>query len=415
MITSIWGAKPGGAPAYNVAKAAEMALAKAMAHDLARDHIRVNAVAPGSILLPRRRLGAAAEGRSRRHRRVRRARAAVRPLRRARGGRRRRGLPLLAARAVGARRHRRRRRWAEPRVLTSRQSCAILRSCAWDCSWCCARSRVATFASIRSVTTAAVVAAASATARSIIGGDLAGLDLGGVAGDLAHQGPFLDAARRAERRRRSISPPTATPTGRTGAISSASDFDHKKTGGGQISNFQQIGDQRARRNTATGWSSIAGPTAAPAAGSTSEHRPPTAPPPASTCSPAASRSPRPPTRRCAASRSTSGSSTPQGQIDASLTDNSAPAVSDHSLHVDGRQPDQRHLRADLRRVVAGTALTVTWTVVEQLASATSRCSRRRCRRRSSRLRSRPGDPPTGARRRSPARSRSARAASRRRR
>jgi 3-oxoacyl-[acyl-carrier protein] reductase len=52
MITSIWGREGGGAPAYNVAKAAEMSLAKAMARDLARDNIRVNAVAPGSILFP---------------------------------------------------------------------------------------------------------------------------------------------------------------------------------------------------------------------------------------------------------------------------------------------------------------------------------------------------------------------------
>jgi 3-oxoacyl-[acyl-carrier protein] reductase len=52
MITSIWGKEAGGAPSYNVAKAAEMSLVKAMAHDLARDQIRVNAVAPGSILFP---------------------------------------------------------------------------------------------------------------------------------------------------------------------------------------------------------------------------------------------------------------------------------------------------------------------------------------------------------------------------
>ena len=52
MITSIWGREGGGGPTYNVAKAAEMSLAKAMPRDLARDHIRVNAVAPGSILFP---------------------------------------------------------------------------------------------------------------------------------------------------------------------------------------------------------------------------------------------------------------------------------------------------------------------------------------------------------------------------
>jgi 3-oxoacyl-[acyl-carrier protein] reductase len=52
FITSIWGREAGGAPSYNVAKAAEMALAKAMARDLAADGVRVNAVAPGSILFP---------------------------------------------------------------------------------------------------------------------------------------------------------------------------------------------------------------------------------------------------------------------------------------------------------------------------------------------------------------------------
>jgi 3-oxoacyl-[acyl-carrier protein] reductase len=52
MITSIWGREGGGGPTYNVAKAAEMSLAKAMQRDLARDNIRVNAVAPGSILFP---------------------------------------------------------------------------------------------------------------------------------------------------------------------------------------------------------------------------------------------------------------------------------------------------------------------------------------------------------------------------
>jgi len=52
MITSIWGREGGGGPSYNVAKAAEMALAKAMARDLARDRVRVASVAPGSILFP---------------------------------------------------------------------------------------------------------------------------------------------------------------------------------------------------------------------------------------------------------------------------------------------------------------------------------------------------------------------------
>jgi len=52
LVSSVWGREAGGAPAYNVAKAAEISLAKAMARDLAKDGIRVNSVAPGSILFP---------------------------------------------------------------------------------------------------------------------------------------------------------------------------------------------------------------------------------------------------------------------------------------------------------------------------------------------------------------------------
>jgi 3-oxoacyl-[acyl-carrier protein] reductase len=49
MIASIWGRESGGRMTYNAVKAAEISLAKAMAHQLARDRIRVNSVAPGSI------------------------------------------------------------------------------------------------------------------------------------------------------------------------------------------------------------------------------------------------------------------------------------------------------------------------------------------------------------------------------
>jgi 3-oxoacyl-[acyl-carrier protein] reductase len=52
MIASIWGREGGGGPSYNVAKAAEISLARAMAVDLARDGIRVLSVAPGSTLFP---------------------------------------------------------------------------------------------------------------------------------------------------------------------------------------------------------------------------------------------------------------------------------------------------------------------------------------------------------------------------
>lgn len=52
LIASVWGREAGGAPGYNVAKAGMISLAKAMARDYAADGIRVNSVAPGSILFP---------------------------------------------------------------------------------------------------------------------------------------------------------------------------------------------------------------------------------------------------------------------------------------------------------------------------------------------------------------------------
>jgi len=52
LIASIWGREGGGSPSYNLAKAAEISLAKAMASDLAKDRIRVFSVAPGSTLFP---------------------------------------------------------------------------------------------------------------------------------------------------------------------------------------------------------------------------------------------------------------------------------------------------------------------------------------------------------------------------
>src|SRR5580765_3192197 len=52
MIASIWGRESGGRMTYNAVKAAEISLAKAMAQQLAKDNIRVNSVAPGSILFP---------------------------------------------------------------------------------------------------------------------------------------------------------------------------------------------------------------------------------------------------------------------------------------------------------------------------------------------------------------------------
>jgi 3-oxoacyl-[acyl-carrier protein] reductase len=52
LVASIWGREGGGGPSYNVAKAAEISLAKAMARDLAPEGIRVFSIAPGSTLFP---------------------------------------------------------------------------------------------------------------------------------------------------------------------------------------------------------------------------------------------------------------------------------------------------------------------------------------------------------------------------
>jgi 3-oxoacyl-[acyl-carrier protein] reductase len=50
MIASIYGREAGGRMTYNAVKAAEISLAKSLAQQLAADNIRVNSVAPGSIL-----------------------------------------------------------------------------------------------------------------------------------------------------------------------------------------------------------------------------------------------------------------------------------------------------------------------------------------------------------------------------
>ena len=50
LIASIWGRESGGRMTYNAVKAAEISLGKALAQQLAAANIRVNSIAPGSIL-----------------------------------------------------------------------------------------------------------------------------------------------------------------------------------------------------------------------------------------------------------------------------------------------------------------------------------------------------------------------------
>jgi 3-oxoacyl-[acyl-carrier protein] reductase len=52
MIASIYGREAGGRMTYNAVKAAEISLAKSLAQQLAPLNIRVNSIAPGSIMFP---------------------------------------------------------------------------------------------------------------------------------------------------------------------------------------------------------------------------------------------------------------------------------------------------------------------------------------------------------------------------
>ncbi|TME57359.1 MAG: SDR family oxidoreductase, partial [Chloroflexi bacterium] len=52
FVSSVYGRESGGRPGYNLAKAAEISLAKALSRELAKDNILVNSVAPGSLMFP---------------------------------------------------------------------------------------------------------------------------------------------------------------------------------------------------------------------------------------------------------------------------------------------------------------------------------------------------------------------------
>jgi 3-oxoacyl-[acyl-carrier protein] reductase len=52
MIASIYGREAGGYTGYNAVKSSLISLAKSLSRELAPDNVRVNAVAPGSILFP---------------------------------------------------------------------------------------------------------------------------------------------------------------------------------------------------------------------------------------------------------------------------------------------------------------------------------------------------------------------------
>ena len=126
MIASIWGRESGGRMTYNAVKAAEISLAKSLAQQLAPLNIRVNSVAPGSILFPggswHRRQQADPEAIAE----FVGPRAAVRPLRPLRRSRRRRRVSRVAPRQLDQRRvHPGRRLPVEVEYLTA-SSCSAL-------------------------------------------------------------------------------------------------------------------------------------------------------------------------------------------------------------------------------------------------------------------------------------------------
>ena len=125
---SIWGREAGGGLPYNAMKAAMISHAKNSALTLAKDNIRVNSVAPGSIRHPGgswdRRANEDPDGHGEvRARTTSRWAASARPEEVAQ----RRRLPLLAARIVGHRRlHQRRRRPDQEQHLDAGEECRCL-------------------------------------------------------------------------------------------------------------------------------------------------------------------------------------------------------------------------------------------------------------------------------------------------
>jgi hypothetical protein len=192
------------------------------------------------------------------------------------------------------------------------------------------------------------------------GGSPFGLgDLGGPVEDLAHKGPFLQIS--------AVPSPAAVDLTADGnsdwahwGYSSASDFDHKLTGGGQISNFQQVGINAPTQygdnlviyrwsdgqsggghhamtdvdGTTTGVYVLTGglKITAPADGTV---------------------------RRL---RLYVGQIDAQGQIDASLSDNSAPAVSDHSYTSTGGTPINIVYILTYAASSPGQLINISWTI-----------------------------------------------------
>jgi len=198
------------------------------------------------------------------------------------------------------------------------------------------------------------------TDGSVSSADLAGVDLGGVVDDLAHQGAFLTLS--------TVPSPAAVDLTADGnadwahwGYSIASDFDHKATGGGQISNYQQVGvnaptqygdnlviyrwsdgasGQGRHANTnangsITGVYVLTGGLQITVPADTTVRR----------------------------LKLYVGEFNAQGQLDASLSDNAAPAVSDHAYTSSNNNRVNVTYELTYAASSPGQQLTVTWTVL----------------------------------------------------
>ena len=200
------------------------------------------------------------------------------------------------------------------------------------------------------------------------GGDLGvlagGYDLGDLGplspSDFAHQGPFLELE----------AVPTLQSVDLTAignadwahwGYSSASDFDDKAGGGGQISNFQQVGvnvpTQYGDGLIAYGWSD----------GNSGSGRHPMTTPPGTTTGvyvlTGGLKITAPADKTVRRLKVFVGQLNTQGQLDASLSDNSAPSVSDHSYTSMNGVPVNVTYILTYAASSPGQLLTVSWSVV----------------------------------------------------
>ncbi|MGZ3404820.1 MAG: hypothetical protein ACXVAN_00145 [Polyangia bacterium] len=190
-----------------------------------------------------------------------------------------------------------------------------------------------------------------------IGGD----DLAGqLGGDLAHSGPFLEIAAVPSPAAADLTLEANSDWAHWG-YSSASDFDHKKTGNGQISNFQQVGlnvpTQYGDNLVLYRWSD--GATGGGQHPMTDVNGTPTG----IYVLTGGLKITAPADGTVRRLRVYVGQINAQGQLDASLSDNSAPAVSDHSYTSTNGNPINIVYILTYAASSPGQLITVSWTVL----------------------------------------------------